>query len=105
MTGVSCAGRFTGNIEVVLHALPTSQIQISHGSGGAMVALKDDPILKLIRHHNGDGLGLDKAIENFTSSCRAYCCATYVLGIGDRHSSNISTSIVCASAAVTLVHA
>jgi phosphatidylinositol-4,5-bisphosphate 3-kinase len=89
MTGVSAAGSLTGLIEVVEHALPTSQIQITHGSGGAMAALKDDPLLKFIKYHNKGEAAMRKAISNFTSSCAAYCCATYVLGIGDRHNSNI----------------
>jgi phosphatidylinositol-4,5-bisphosphate 3-kinase len=56
--------------------------------GGAIGALKLDPLDSYLRDHNS-GTEYDKAVENFVRSCAGYCVATFVLGIGDRHNDNI----------------
>ena len=41
----------------------------------------------------------DQCVLRFSSSCAAYCVATYVLGVADRHNDNI---LLCTDG--TLVH-
>eukprot|EP00808_Paulinella_micropora_P029692 g29303.t1 len=86
-TGVNDHGEGVGMIEVVVQADTTSGIQLKYG-GGAVGALKIDPIAQFIRDYN-EGSRYDKAVDVFTASCAGYCVATYVLGIGDRHNGNI----------------
>jgi phosphatidylinositol-4,5-bisphosphate 3-kinase len=86
-TGVNERGDGVGMIEIVLNSDTTSGIQLKYG-GGAMGALKLDPIDLFLRQHNKDK-AYDAAVDNFICSCAGYCVATFVLGIGDRHNGNI----------------
>jgi len=87
-TGVNDHGEGVGMIEVVLNSDTTSGIQLKYG-GGAMGALRLDPIDLFLKEHNKTPKEYDRAVENFVRSCAGYCVATFVLGIGDRHNGNI----------------
>jgi phosphatidylinositol-4,5-bisphosphate 3-kinase len=87
-TGVNDHGDGVGMIEVVLNSDTTSGIQLQYG-GGAMGALKMDPIDMFLHDHNKGEALYQKAVQNFIMSCAGYCVATFVLGIGDRHNGNI----------------
>jgi phosphatidylinositol-4,5-bisphosphate 3-kinase len=87
-TGVNDQGEGVGMIEVVTNSDTTSGIQLQYG-GGAMGALKLDPIDLYLKDHNKGKPLYDKAAQNFICSCAGYCVATFVLGVGDRHNGNI----------------
>lgn len=87
-TGVTSSGEGVGMIEVVMGSDTTSGIQLKYG-GGAIGALKLDPLDLFIRAHNPDEASYNRAVDNFLRSCAGYCVATFVLGIGDRHNGNI----------------
>eukprot|EP00823_Brevimastigomonas_motovehiculus_P006200 TRINITY_DN5029_c0_g1_i1.p1 TRINITY_DN5029_c0_g1~~TRINITY_DN5029_c0_g1_i1.p1 ORF type:complete len:1166 (+),score=333.41 TRINITY_DN5029_c0_g1_i1:89-3586(+) len=87
-TGVNDEGEGVGMIEVVLNSDTTSGIQLKYG-GGAMGALRLDPIDLFLHDHNKTKEAYEIAVENFVRSCAGYCVATYILGIGDRHNGNI----------------
>jgi phosphatidylinositol kinase/protein kinase (PI-3 family) len=76
-----------GMIEIVMNSKTTAAI--NKLAGGAMSVLKDDVLLNWLLKENTLQSNQKIAIQNFKLSCAAYCVATYILGIGDRHNDNI----------------
>ncbi|XP_060062464.1 phosphatidylinositol 4,5-bisphosphate 3-kinase catalytic subunit alpha isoform-like [Ylistrum balloti] len=84
--GCVSTGKDVGVIQVVRQAETLMEIQGKGGMKGA-IQIDSSALHKWISMKNKDKY--DQAIDTFTRSCAGYCVATFILGIGDRHSENI----------------
>ncbi|XP_043954073.1 phosphatidylinositol 4,5-bisphosphate 3-kinase catalytic subunit alpha isoform-like isoform X2 [Gambusia affinis] len=85
--GCLSIGDRVGLIEVVKNSYTIMQIQCKGGLKGAL-QFNSNTLHHWIKDKN-HGEAYDRAIDLFTRSCAGYCVATFILGIGDRHNSNI----------------
>lgn len=94
-----------GLIQVVTNAMTACKIQKAQG-GALTGALKNSSLLAWIQEQNPNrtcpinslathaltfdaAQDFERAVDNFILSCAGYSVATYVLGVGDRHSDNV----------------
>lgn len=86
--GCLSTGRDNGWIEVVQNAKTVTQIQKNKSILDA-AQIKHNALHYWLRKTNQDEEEYKTAVANFKHSCAAYCVATFILGIGDRHPDNI----------------
>ena len=84
---VLCTGNMQGMLEMVRNSDTLANIHVQEG--GAIKQLISITAVANWIEKNCKSLPLNEAKENFLISNVAYCLATFVLGIGDRHNDNI----------------
>jgi phosphatidylinositol kinase/protein kinase (PI-3 family) len=86
--GCISTGDEVGLLEVVLNS--ETMANISKQAGGALAELTDSSVFtEWLRDQNRSEEAFRKSVDRFVLSTAAYCVATYVLGIGDRHNDNV----------------
>ena len=86
---VAVTGPEQGLLEVVQDAETIGAI--NREAGGASQVFKNSTLFDWLKRQCGDDddAKLAAAQQRFAHSAAAYCAATYILGIGDRHNDNI----------------
>ena len=84
---VLCTGDQQGMLEMVTNSETLANIHVQESSAFGQMFSKG-PIKNWIEK-NKEGVSTEDAVRNFMLSNVAYCLATFVLGIGDRHNDNI----------------
>ena len=84
---IICTGYQQGMLEMVTNSETLASIHVKEG--GAISQFFSKAPIKNWIEKNKVNVSSDEAIENFLISNVAYCLATFVLGIGDRHNDNI----------------
>ncbi|KAL5491745.1 hypothetical protein EMCRGX_G017097 [Ephydatia muelleri] len=87
--GCVATGLNTGFIEVVRKADTIERIYEKYRTSHSTRDRKVHVLYQWLKDHNPTEKSLQGAMEAFCRSCAGYSVATYVLGIGDRHSDNI----------------
>ncbi|KAI6652607.1 hypothetical protein LOD99_4392 [Oopsacas minuta] len=81
-------GKDSGFIELVKECETFREIQTQVGQG-LMGSVAVAPLAQWLHRHNPTEELYKLAVETFTRSCAAWCVASYVLGLCDRHNDNI----------------
>ena len=76
-----------GFIEMITES--QTLLDIESRVGSIRGSFGESTLYDWLRSHNANEHDFRLAVENLTYSCAAYCVATYILGIGDRHNENI----------------
>jgi len=84
---IICTGYQQGMLEMVTNSETLASIHVKEG--GAISQFFSKAPIKNWIEKNCLNVSKEEAIENFLISNVAYCLATFVLGIGDRHNDNI----------------
>eukprot|EP01129_Flabellula_baltica_P007522 TRINITY_DN2937_c0_g1_i3.p1 TRINITY_DN2937_c0_g1~~TRINITY_DN2937_c0_g1_i3.p1 ORF type:complete len:1179 (-),score=257.23 TRINITY_DN2937_c0_g1_i3:21-3557(-) len=84
---VVATGYNVGMIQVVKNSKTIAKIQKE--AGGATKVFNKKPLKNWLESMNPDPEQMNSAVDAFVRSSAAYCVATYVIGIGDRHNDNI----------------